>query len=65
MGKTPGISGMLVLKSLSCRASCEPLDFLCEKITPCLFQRLSVPLSPAVLDIAKGHTTNLRVTPEL
>lgn len=36
MGKTPGISGMLVLKSLSCRASCEPLDFLCEKNNPLL-----------------------------
>lgn len=64
MRTTTGISGVLVLKLLSCRTSCDPLD-LCEKINPCLFKPLSVPLLPAILDIANGHTTNLLVIPEL
>ena len=56
-----GISGTLVLKSLSCRTSCGPrLDFsLCENINPCLFQPLSVPLFSAAFCISDRHTTTL------
>lgn len=35
MRKAKGISGLLVLKSLSCGTSCEHLDFLlCKKLNP-------------------------------
>ena len=67
MGMITGISGTLVLKSLSGRTSCDlPLNVsLCESINLCLFQPLSGPLFSAAFCISNGYTGNLGVIPEL
>lgn len=57
-----GISGTLVLKSLSCRTSCGLYvwtSHYVKNINPCLFQPLSVPLFSAALCISDRHTTTL------
>lgn len=65
MRQTKGVSGMLVLKSLGCRITPEPRAcLLYEKINPCWFKSLLMPLFPAALGTSDGHTTNLPVIPE-